>query len=111
MSSVSVFYKECGWGSLANRRYFQKMCFMYKRSNNLVSDYVFDIIPPRVAEVSNYPLRNRDNIPNPYNRTETVRRSCIPSSVTQLNIWQAVLLFIVQNRYLIYIISDILYRI
>ena len=61
------------------------MCFMYKCSNNLVPDYISDIILPRVAEVSNYPLRNRDNISNIYNRTETARRSCIPSSVTHWN--------------------------
>ena len=58
---------------------------MYKCSNNLVSDYISDIIPPRVAEVSNYPLRNRDNISNIYNRTETARRFCIPSFVTHWN--------------------------
>ena len=61
------------------------MCFMYKCSNNLVPDYISDIIPPRVAEFSNFPLRNRDNISNMYNRTETARRSCIQSSVTHLN--------------------------
>ena len=58
---------------------------MYKCSDNLVPDYISDIIPPRVADVSNYPLRNRDNISNIYNRIETARRSCIPSSVTHWN--------------------------
>ena len=61
-TSIVNLYKEYGWVSLANRRYFQKMCFMYKCSNNIVPDYISDFIPPRVAEVSNYPLRNRDNI-------------------------------------------------
>ena len=84
-TSIVNLYKECGWDSLADRRYFQKMCFMYKCSNNLVPDYISDIIPPRVADVSNYPLRNRDNFSNIYNRTETARRSCIPSSVTHWN--------------------------
>ena len=58
---------------------------MYKCSNNLVPDYISDIIPPRVADVSNYPLRNRDNFSNICNRTETARISCIPSSVTHWN--------------------------
>ena len=53
-TSIVNLYKECGWDSLADRRYFQKMCFMYKCSNNLVPDYISDIIPPRVADVSNY---------------------------------------------------------
>ena len=58
---------------------------MNKCSNNLVPEYISDIIPPRVADVSNYPLRSRDNFSNIYNRTETARRSCIPSSVTHWN--------------------------
>ena len=58
---------------------------MYKCSNHIVPAYISDIIPSRVAEVSNYPLRNRDNISNIYNRTKTARRSCIPSSVTHWN--------------------------
>ena len=61
------------------------MCFMYKCSNNLVPDYISDINPPRVADVSNYPLCNRDIFSNIYNRTETARRFCIPSSVTHWN--------------------------
>ena len=84
-TSIVKLYKECGWDSFADRRYFQKMCFMYTCSNNLVPDYISDIIPTRVADVSNYPLRNRDNISNIYIRTETVRRSCIPSSVIHWN--------------------------
>ena len=84
-ASIANLYKECGWDSLANRRNFQKLCFMYKCSNNLVPDYISDIIPPHVSEVSNYPLRNRDNFTNLYTRTETSRRSCIPSSVTCWN--------------------------
>ena len=58
---------------------------MYKCSNNLVPHYISNIIPTRVAEVLNYPLRNRDNISNIYNRAEIARRSCIPSSVTHWN--------------------------
>ena len=61
-TSIVNLYKECGWDSLANRRCFQKMCFMYKCSNNLVPDYISDVIPPHVTDVSNYPLRNRENI-------------------------------------------------
>ena len=57
---------------------------MYKCSNNHSPDYISDIIP-LVAEVSNYPLRNRDNISNIYKSLETARRSCIPSFVTHWN--------------------------
>lgn len=84
-TSIVNLYKECGWNSLSDRRHFQKLCFMYKCSNNLVPDYISDIIPPHVREVSNYPLRNRNNFTNLYTRTETSRESCIPSSVTCWN--------------------------
>ena len=43
-TSIANLYKECGWDSLANRRYFQTLCFMYKCSNNLVPDNIYDII-------------------------------------------------------------------
>ena len=61
------------------------MWFMYKCSNDLVPDYISDIIPPLIGEVSNYSLRNRQNLANVYTRTEVSRRSCIPSSVSSWN--------------------------
>ena len=84
-TSLVNFYKECGWDSLSKRRYFQKMCFMYKCFNNIVPDYISDIVPPLVGEVTNYSLRNRHNIASMYTRTEISRKSCIPSSVSGWN--------------------------
>ena len=69
-TSLINLYKECGWVSLTDRRQFQKLCFMYKCTNNLVPEYISDLIPPFVREVSNYPLRNRDNVSSIYTRTE-----------------------------------------
>ena len=104
-TSIVNLYKECGWDSLANRRHFQKRCFMYKCSNNLVPDYISEIIPPRVAEVSNYPLRNRCNISNVNNRTETARRSFIPSSVTH---WNSLRTLMLEKQTLIYLFVEYL---
>ena len=84
-TSIANLYKECGVDSLADRRYFQKLCFMYKCSNNLVPDYISDIIPPLVREVSDYPLRNCYNLANVFTRTETSHRYCVPSSVSCWN--------------------------
>ena len=58
---------------------------MYKCSNNLVPDYISDIIPPLVGEVTNYSLRNCQNLANVYTRTEVSHKSCIPSSVSSWN--------------------------
>ena len=55
--SLEKLYKECGWAPLSERRQFQKLCFMYKCNYNIVPDYISDLIPPLVGEVSNYPLR------------------------------------------------------
>ena len=63
-TAIANLYKECGWDSLANRRYFQNCASCIKCSNNLVPDYISDIIPPHVRDVSNYPLRNRNNLTN-----------------------------------------------
>ena len=61
-TSIENLYNECGWDSLSKRKYFKKICIMYKCSNNLVPNYISDIVPPLVGEVTNYPLRNRNNI-------------------------------------------------
>lgn len=41
--SIENLYRECGWNSLAMRRYFRKLCFMLKCINNLAPDYTTDI--------------------------------------------------------------------
>ncbi|MCG7877681.1 MAG: reverse transcriptase domain-containing protein [Candidatus Thiodiazotropha endolucinida] len=79
--SLERLYLECGWISLSERRKNQKLYFMYKANNSQVPSYINDIIPPRIRETTNYPLRNRENITIPFCRTELFRKSCIPSSV------------------------------
>ena len=58
---------------------------MYKTFNNLVPIYIIELIPPLTDDVSNYPLRNSNNIAIPFTRTEISHRSCILSSITQWN--------------------------
>ena len=40
--SVSL---ECNWDSLALRRYYQKLNFMYKATHDMVPSYIADLIP------------------------------------------------------------------
>lgn len=84
-TSLVNLYKECGWDSLADRRHFQKLCFMYKCTSNTVPGYILDLIPPNVRDISNYPLRNSENISSIYTRTERFARSCLPSSISLWN--------------------------
>ena len=73
--SLENLYKECGWPSLAIRRKYQKLNFMYKALNNMVPEYISDIIPPFVRDQTNYPFRNRNDLTVPINRTEIFRKN------------------------------------
>ena len=59
---------------------------MYKALNNMVPEYISDIIRPFVRDQTNYPLRNRNDLTVPINRTEIFRKSCMPSYT---NLWNS----------------------
>ena len=83
--SLENLYKECGWVSLSERRKQQKLNFMFKVHQGQVPNYISDLIPPLVRDVSNYPLRNMHNYSIPFARTEIFKKSCIPSSISFWN--------------------------
>lgn len=51
----------------------------------MVPSYISDIIPSAVGDISDYNLRNRDNISIISQRTTIFSQSCIPSSVVAWN--------------------------
>ena len=63
----------------------KKLAFMYKAVNDLTSEYISDLIPHFVRDVTNYSLRNYNNLRVPFTRTEISRKSCIPSSISLWN--------------------------
>ena len=71
--------------SLSERRKQQKLNFMFKVHQGQVPNYISDLIPPLVRDVSNYPLRNMHNYSIPFARTEMFKKSCIPSSISLWN--------------------------
>ena len=73
------------WVSLNTRRKEQKLAFMYKAVNDLTPDNISDLIPHLVRDTTNYPLRNNYNPAVPFTRTEILRKSCIPSSISLWN--------------------------
>jgi hypothetical protein len=83
--SLENLYMECGWEHLADRRNFQKNCFMYKCYHGMVPSYISELIPPLIRDTNRYPLRNSENINIPYNRTLISQQSCIPSSINAWN--------------------------
>ena len=48
-------------------------------------DYICDFIPPFVRDTTQYPLRDNNNLDIPFTRTEILRKSCIPFSVSLWN--------------------------
>ena len=55
----------------------------------MVPSYISDIIPPAVANVSRYEMRNSENISRIPVRTSTFSKSCIPSAINEWNNLQA----------------------
>ncbi len=73
--------QEVGWQSLSTRREVQKLSIMYKAKNNLAPNYINTLIPPTVNTITNYNLRNINDIEIPRTRLEGYRLSFIPASV------------------------------
>ncbi len=83
--SLDNLKQEVGWELLSVRRHLQKLSIMYKATNNQLPSYVTNLIPPPVNAVSNYNLRNQNNITIPNARLDIFKRSFIPSTVQLWN--------------------------
>ena len=77
--SIDNLYRECGWDTLEERRKQQKFISIFKSVNGLVPSYVSELIHSSVSEITDYPLRNQNNVStDPFCRTETARKSSEP---------------------------------
>ncbi len=83
-NSISLL-DELGWNSLAERRKNHKLILYYKISNGLTPRYLQEHLPPRVAEISNYPLRNAHNRSLVPTRTARYKSSFFPSTASLWN--------------------------
>ena len=61
------------------------LLFIYRSINSLVPTFIAEPIPPLTGNVSNYDLKNRNNITIPFTRINISYRSCIPSSIALWN--------------------------
>jgi hypothetical protein len=64
-ASRDSFYLETGWEKLIDRRNRRCICLMYNIVNNSAPSYLTDILPPKISETTNYPLRNGENFTIP----------------------------------------------
>jgi hypothetical protein len=76
---------ELGWNSLQVRRIMQKLVLMYKIQKNLAPQYLILACPPLVGTVSEYNLRNADNIVLPQGRLTSYFDSYMPSAIRSWN--------------------------
>ena len=61
--SIENLYDETGWEKLETRRKNHKLTLFYKMFNNISPTYLSSLVPQLVQNVSNYNLRNADDIP------------------------------------------------
>lgn len=78
-------YFESQLEPLENRRERRKLTMFYKMHNHLVPQTFENLLPPLVANISNYPLRNRDNYSLTNYRLATTEKSFIPSTTRLWN--------------------------
>jgi hypothetical protein len=77
--------EELGWETLESHRAKQRTVLMYKIQNNIAPNYLSEACPPLVGQVSNYNLRNSDNIALPMGTRSAYVNSFMPSAVRLWN--------------------------
>ena len=80
-SSRDSVYKETGWEKLSSTRERKKLCLMYNMYHGQAPSYLCDLLPPLVRDVTNYPVRNR----NDRCRLSLYQSSFIPSVINLSN--------------------------
>ena len=76
--SVDKLFQELGWEPLQIRRNKHKLVTFYKILHGLTPTYLFDLIPPRINETNDYPLRNADHFQNFISKSKLFHESFFP---------------------------------
>ena len=83
--NIQKLYDELGWDKLSDRCRLHKLQLFYKMDNHLAPDYLCNLLPPNIGEVSLYPLRNADNYTQIHSRTALYGSSFLPSAILEWN--------------------------
>ena len=83
-TSHKLIYQETGWQTLAERRSIWKIKYLSKIINGDAPEYLQTLLPQKVGDIRPS-SRNANNFNLIKTRTETFRRSFIPSVVKQWN--------------------------
>jgi len=84
--SINNLLKEVGWVPLSDRRKIQKYVFIYKEKHGLLPEYLHELFPGTVQEISDnqYALRNNESYASDARWTKVYAISVIPSL---LSLW------------------------
>ena len=85
LCSIDKLFSELGWESLQTRRDKHKLIIFYKILHGLAPNYLADLVPPLVQNISSYNLRNSDHIQNFQANTNLFRNSFFPSTIRAWN--------------------------
>ena len=83
--SLNDLQNETGWETIDSRRNKHKLILLYKMKNGLCPPYLSNMIPPSVGSLSQYSLRNADDLTTIKSRTTLYYNSFLPSTVREWN--------------------------
>lgn len=83
--SREAIYLESGLQTLDKRREIRKLSLFYKMHNHIVPPVFQSLLPPKISDITNYPLRNTENYILPHYRLSHTEKSFIPSTVRLWN--------------------------
>ena len=81
-TSREKLYQELGFESLQQRRWFRKLCYLFKITNNQSPRYLFQLVP---SLNTRYFSRNSENIPQLRTKHDFFRNSFFPSTIKEWN--------------------------
>ena len=83
--SIDNLSRETGWETLQTRRCKHKLILFYKMINGIASNYLHELIPVRVGNITNYNLRNANNIQSIRTYSNSYYNSFLPSAIRDWN--------------------------
>ena len=84
--SLSNLRQECGWQSLSEHRREHILTLFFKMVKGFVPPYLSSLVPQLNSNISNYNLRNANNVYNIACRTNLYKNSFLPSVVDEWNL-------------------------
>ena len=81
-TSREKLYQELGFESLQQRRWYRKLCCLFKKVNNQSPRYLFQLVP---SLNTRYFSRNSESIPQLRTKHDFLRNSFFPSTIKEWN--------------------------